>query len=70
MHALACLRTAPVRLSARLHGEDADAGMTTAEYAVGTSAGCGSGADKRGGRGGAPAPGNASWQVLSERCPW
>lgn len=38
MHALACLRTAPVRLSARLHGEDADAGMTTAEYAVGTVA--------------------------------
>jgi len=36
MHALACLSTAPVRLSARLHGEDADAGMTTAEYAVGT----------------------------------
>jgi hypothetical protein len=41
MHALACLRTAPVRLSARLHGEDADAGMTTAEYAVGTVAACG-----------------------------
>ena len=43
MRALALLRTAPVRLSARLHGADAEAGMTTAEYAVGTVAACGFG---------------------------
>lgn len=43
MRALAAIRTAPVRLSARLHGEDAEAGMTTAEYAVGTVAACGFG---------------------------
>ncbi len=47
MRALDAVCNAPVRLSARLHGADPDAGMTTAEYAVGTSAGCGSGADKR-----------------------
>ncbi len=41
MRALDAVRNAPVRLSARLHGADPDAGMTTAEYAVGTSAGCG-----------------------------
>lgn len=41
MRALAAVRTAPVRLSARLHAEDAEAGMTTAEYAVGTVAACG-----------------------------
>ena len=41
MRALASVRSAPVRLSARLHGEDPEAGMTTAEYAVGTVAACG-----------------------------
>ena len=41
MRALASVRTAPVRLSARLHGEDPEAGMSTAEYAVGTVAACG-----------------------------
>ncbi len=41
MRALASVRSAPVRLSARLHGEDREAGMTTAEYAVGTVAACG-----------------------------
>lgn len=39
MRALASARTAPVRLSARLHGADPEAGMTTAEYAVGTVGG-------------------------------
>lgn len=39
MRALAAIRTAPVRLSARLHAEDPEAGMTTAEYAVGTVSG-------------------------------
>ena len=43
MRALASVRSAPVRLSARLHGQDQDAGMTTAEYAVGTVAACGFG---------------------------
>jgi len=38
MRALDAVRNAPVRLSARLHGADPDAGMTTAEYAVGTVA--------------------------------
>jgi hypothetical protein len=41
VRALASVRSAPVRLSARLHGEDPEAGMTTAEYAVGTVAACG-----------------------------
>jgi hypothetical protein len=41
MRALDAVRNAPVRLSARLHGADPDAGMTTAEYAVGTVAACG-----------------------------
>ena len=41
MRALASVRTAPVRLSARLHGADSEAGMSTAEYAVGTVAACG-----------------------------
>ena len=36
MRALASIRTAPFRLAARLHADDAEAGMTTAEYAVGT----------------------------------
>lgn len=41
MRALASVRTAPARLSARLQGDDPEAGMTTAEYAVGTVAACG-----------------------------
>ncbi len=48
MAALLSVRTAPVRLAARLHqaagpGDRAhgDAGMSTAEYAVGTVAACG-----------------------------
>lgn len=45
MRTLASLRTAPVRLSAeitrRMHDGDAEAGMSTAEYAVGTVAACG-----------------------------
>lgn len=41
MRALESVRTAPVRLSARLHGADPEAGMSTAEYAVGTVAACG-----------------------------
>lgn len=40
MRALASARTAPVRLSARLQGLDREAGMSTAEYAVGTVAAC------------------------------
>ncbi len=43
MRALASIRTAPFRLAARLHADDAEAGMTTAEYAVGTVAACGFG---------------------------
>ena len=45
MAALAIARTAPVRLAAavksRLGSANRDAGMTTAEYAVGTVAACG-----------------------------
>lgn len=41
MRVLESARTAPIRLSARLHGADQEAGMTTAEYAVGTVAACG-----------------------------
>ena len=41
MRFLTVVRTAPVRLSARLQSTDAEAGMTTAEYAVGTVAACG-----------------------------
>jgi len=44
MAALLSVRTAPVRAAARLHAMqegDRDAGMTTAEYAVGTVAACG-----------------------------
>jgi hypothetical protein len=37
------LAAVPARLSARLAVHDADAGMTTAEYAVGTVAACGFG---------------------------
>ena len=44
MRALASVRTAPVRLAARLQRACcADDGMTTAEYAVGTVAACGFG---------------------------
>ena len=43
MRVLSAARTAPTRLSARLHGSPPDAGMTTAEYAVGTVAACGFG---------------------------
>jgi hypothetical protein len=43
MRALHTVRTAPVRLAVRLQSAQADqeAGMTTAEYAVGTVAACG-----------------------------
>ena len=45
MRVLASVRTAPARacagLSARLHAADPEAGMTSAEYAVGTVAACG-----------------------------
>lgn len=41
MSALQTVRTAPVRVSARLQAADGEAGMTTAEYAVGTVAACG-----------------------------
>jgi hypothetical protein len=41
MRALNAVRTAPVRLAARLHAGDPEGGMTTAEYAVGTVAACG-----------------------------
>ena len=43
MRALRSVRTAPVRAAARLQvmQADRDAGMTTAEYAVGTVAACG-----------------------------
>jgi len=42
MRVLSTARTAPFRLAARLHtGAAPDAGMTTAEYAVGTVAACG-----------------------------
>ena len=43
MHALTTVRTAPVRLAVRLQTAGHDAGMTTAEYAVGTVAACGFG---------------------------
>lgn len=43
MRVLSAVRTAPVRLSARLQGSHPEAGMTTAEYAVGTVAACGFG---------------------------
>lgn len=44
MHARTALRTAPLRTAVRLQtmrAADRDAGMTTAEYAVGTVAACG-----------------------------
>jgi pilus assembly protein TadC len=43
MRALHHVRTAPVRAAVRLQAmqADRDAGMTTAEYAVGTVAACG-----------------------------
>ncbi len=37
MRVLASARTAPARLAARLYHADREAGMTTAEYAVGTA---------------------------------
>ena len=44
MRALQNVRTAPVRLAVRLQtAGSGDAGMTTAEYAVGTVAACGFG---------------------------
>lgn len=43
MRTLNAVRTVPVRISARLHAEHPEAGMTTAEYAVGTVAACGFG---------------------------
>ena len=43
MRIVTSVRTAPVRLSARLAGADREAGMSTAEYAVGTVAACGFG---------------------------
>ena len=43
MRALNAVRTAPVRLAAQVHSDDSEAGMTTAEYAVGTVAACGFG---------------------------
>ena len=44
MRALTSVRNAPVRLATRLHlSATGDAGMTTAEYAVGTVAACGFG---------------------------
>ena len=45
MRALSVVRTAPVRAAVRLQNMQAgrDAGMTTAEYAVGTVAACGFG---------------------------
>ena len=44
MHILTAVRTAPVRATLRLQSmqaSDREAGMTTAEYAVGTVAACG-----------------------------
>jgi hypothetical protein len=41
MRALSAVRTVPVRMAARLQSADREAGMTTAEYAVGTVAACG-----------------------------
>ena len=43
MRILQSIRTAPIRISARLYGDNSEAGMTTAEYAVGTVAACGFG---------------------------
>lgn len=43
MRALESARSLPVRLSARMHASDSEAGMSTAEYAVGTVAACGFG---------------------------
>ena len=46
MRALSAVRTAPVRAAVRLQtvqAGDREAGMTTAEYAVGTVAACGFG---------------------------
>jgi hypothetical protein len=43
MRALTAVTAAPARAVARVQGQDAEAGMTTAEYAVGTVAACGFG---------------------------
>lgn len=41
MRALSAVRSVPVRMAVRLQTAGSDAGMTTAEYAVGTVAACG-----------------------------
>ena len=41
MRALQSVRSLPVRVAVRLQSSGSDAGMTTAEYAVGTVAACG-----------------------------
>ena len=41
MRALSAVRSVPVRVAVRLQTSGSDAGMTTAEYAVGTVAACG-----------------------------
>ena len=41
MRALQSVRSIPVRVAVRLSTSGQDAGMTTAEYAVGTVAACG-----------------------------
>ena len=43
MRALMLVRNAPVRLAVRLQSGESDAGMSTAEYAVGTVGACGFG---------------------------
>ena len=43
MRALTSIRNAPTRLAVRLQTAGSDAGMSTAEYAVGTVATCGFG---------------------------
>lgn len=43
MRALNVALTAPASLATRLHTQDPEAGMSTAEYAVGTVAACGFG---------------------------
>jgi len=43
MRALTSIRNAPARLAVRLQTAGSDAGMSTAEYAVGTVAACGFG---------------------------
>jgi len=43
MRALTSIRNAPTRLAVRLQTAGSDAGMSTAEYAVGTVGACGFG---------------------------